>query len=191
MRSFWAAHAEWPLHVWCGNLIYDPVTMADMLEQYPDMDRFYTQLTQKTGALIGDAHVSLLQTRPHEFPMHSIMANYAFVALREQLPDRSLDVLEAFHTALYIEGKNLLDPTVQRHIATSLGVSEEAFLSSVSDSRIEEMVYEESEEAEELMGEFLLYPTLYAQTGKTEFHFIARGYVTSSELEKAFQQLSL
>ena len=191
LRPFLSSHPDWPIQVWCGNLIYDPVTLADMLEQYPDMERFYKLLTKKTGAVIGSAHLKALTDQSQNFPMHSIMADYAFVAIRELLPDRALDVLEAFHKTLYVEGKNLLDETVQIDIAQSLGVSKEAFLRSLANPEVEEKVYEESETAEELMGEFLLYPTLYAQTSEDEFHFIARGYVLTDTVEKAFQELHL
>ena len=81
--------------------------------------------------------------------------------------------MEAFQTAFYGEGRDVLAPEVQMRMAN---VDGDVFMRALEDPDVQAAAEAEREEALDILGDFVVYPTLFLETDDGERHVLARGY---------------
>ena len=158
MRRLAAEHPELPVRVLGGNLMDEPQTLTGMLEEYPTIREFFARLQETTGQSTEHFRQALEQAVAGTGPdllMHSPAMNLPLAALRHLAPGHELEQMEAFQMAFYAQGRDVMAAGEQAAIAAA--------------------ARHDAAEAEEVMGEFLLYPTLYLEHDGQRT-LLARGY---------------
>ena len=162
MRRLAAEHPELPVRVLGGNLMDEPQTLTGMLEEYPTIREFFARLQETTGQSTEHFRQALEQAVAGTGPdllMHSPAMNLPLAALRHLAPGHELEQMEAFQMAFYAQGRDVMAAGEQAAIAAA----------------IRSAARHDAAEAEEVMGEFLLYPTLYLEHDGQRT-LLARGY---------------
>ena len=99
-------------------------------------------------------------------------------ALRHLAPGHELEQMEAFQMAFYAQGRDVMAAGEQAAIAAAwlpAGTPADALTAAMADPAIRSAARHDAAEAEEVMGEFLLYPTLYLEHDGQRT-LLARGY---------------
>lgn len=182
MRRLRSEHPDWPVRVLGGGLMDEPSTVAEMAEEMPSIREFFVRLAATTGQPVGDAFLSLLDSgRGRYVRMYSPGVAVPLRALKTLDPGREAEQIEAFQTAFYGEGRDVLSPEVQHELAASFGVDAAAFDLAARDESLLDAVQRDMEEAAAIMGEFTLYPTLYLEDGGQR-RLLARGFAPCEEV---------
>ena len=181
MRRLAAEHPELPVRVLGGNLMAEPQTLTGMLEEYPTIREFFIRLQETTGQTTEQFRLALEQAAAGTGPdllMHSPAMNLPLAALRQLSPGHQLEQMEAFQMAFYAQGRDVMAAGEQEAIAAAwlpAGAAPGALAAVMADPAVREAARHDAAEAEEIMGEFLLYPTLYLEhDGRRTL--LARGY---------------
>ena len=181
MRRLAAEHPELPVRVLGGNLMAEPQTLTGMLEEYPTIREFFIRLQETTGQTPEQFRLALEQAAAGTGPdllMHSPAMNLPLAALRQLSPGHQLEQMEAFQMAFYAQGRDVMAAGEQEAIAAAwlpAGAAPGALAAVMADPAVREAARHDAAEAEEIMGEFLLYPTLYLEhDGRRTL--LARGY---------------
>lgn len=177
MRRVAAEHPTWPVRVLGGGLMDEPSTLADMVEEMPHIREFFVRLADTTGQPVGDSFLSRLEPGQGYIRMYSPAVAVPLAALKTLAPGHALDQIEAFQSAFYGQGRDVLALDTQRELAAAWGVSAADFDRALADPAIQGQAQREMDEAAAIMGEFTLYPTLYLETGDGCRHLLARGFV--------------
>lgn len=181
MRRLSAEHPELPVRVLGGNLMDEPQTLTGMLEEYPTIREFFARLQETTGQSTEHFRQALEQAVAGTGPdllMHSPAMNLPLAALRHLAPGHELEQMEAFQMAFYAQGRDVMAAGEQAAIAAAwlpAGTAPEALTAAMADPAIRSAARHDAAEAEEVMGEFLLYPTLYLEHDGQRT-LLARGY---------------
>lgn len=86
-------------------------------------------------------------------------------ALKKLAPGHELEQMEAFQSAFYGEGRDVLAPEVQMRIAN---VDGDVFMRALEDPGVQAAAEAEREEALDILGDFVVYPTLFLETDDGE-----------------------
>ena len=164
MRRLAAEHPDRPVRVLGGNLMDEPQPLTGMLEEYPTIREFFARLQETTGQSTEHFRQALEQAVAGTGPdllMHSPAMNLPLAALRHLAPGHELEQMEAFQMAFYAQGRDVM--------------AAGALTAAMADPAIRSAARHDAAEAEEVMGEFLLYPTLYLEHDGQRT-LLARGY---------------
>uniref|UniRef100_UPI0026EB6198 DsbA family protein n=1 Tax=Desulfovibrio piger TaxID=901 RepID=UPI0026EB6198 len=181
MRRLAAEHPELPVRVLGGNLMDEPQTLTGMLEEYPTIREFFARLQETTGQSTEHFRQALEQAVAGTGPdllMHSPAMNLPLAALRHLAPGHELEQMEAFQMAFYAQGRDVMAAGEQAAIAAAwlpAGTPADALAAAMAAPAIRSAARHDAAEAEEVMGEFLLYPTLYLEHDGQRT-LLARGY---------------
>ena len=181
MRRLAAEHPELPVRVLGGNLMAEPQTLTGMQEEYPTIQEFFVRLQETTGQTTEQFRLALEQAAAGTGPdllMHSPAMNLPLAALRHLAPGHELEQMEAFQMAFYAQGRDVMAAGEQAAIAAAwlpAGTPADALTAAMADPAIRSAARHDAAEAEEVMGEFLLYPTLYLEHDGQRT-LLARGY---------------
>ena len=171
MRRLVAEHPELPVRVLGGNLMDEPQTLTGMLEEYPTIREFFARLQETTGQSTEHFRQALERAAAGTGPdllMHSPAMNLPLAALRHLAPGHQLEQMEAFQMAFYAQARDVMAAGEQAAIAAAwlpAGTPPDALTTAMADPAIQSAARHDAAEAEEVMGEFLLYPTLYLEHG--------------------------
>ena len=166
-----AEHPAFPVRVLSGDLVEEPTSVGRMAREHPNMRAFFTRMGATTGQSVGEGFLRRLEPGREDLRMFSPDMAVPLAALKKLAPGHELEQLEAFQTAFYGEGRDVLSPEVQRKLAPV-----EGFDRALHDPGVREAAAREREEALRLMGEFVIYPTLFLETDDGVRHLLARGY---------------
>ena len=156
----------------------EPSTVADMAEEMPTIREFFVRLAETTGQAVGEAFLQLLEPGKGRYVrMYSPAVAVPLIALRRLAPGRELEQMEAFQSAFYGRGMDVLSLSVQRGLASACGVNPDDFERALSDPSLADAAQADMDESAAIMGEFTLYPTLYLEPGDGSRHLLARGFV--------------
>lgn len=162
-----------PVRVLCGELVDEPTLTSTM--SGPRMQAFFRRLSETTGREIGEAFFRL--TEPENgVIMDSSRSALLMAALKKLDPGRALEQMEAFQDAFYSEGRDVLSPAVQAEVAGRWGIGRNSLEEALVDGAVREKADREMAGAEELLGDFVVYPTLFVKTDDGVVHAVARGY---------------
>ena len=173
-----------PADVLCGNLVEEPTLASSM--NSPRTLAFFERLQQTTGRRIGSGFFELLKSNA---VMDSALSCRLLCALRRLAPGRSLEQLEAFQNAFYGGGMDVLSAEVQYRIAGAWGVDAADLEAAMKSKVVIRDAQREMADAEEALGDFVVYPTLFVRSGNGELHAAARGYASFEKVEAAVAQI--
>lgn len=187
MQKLQKRHAL-PVRVLGGNLVETPRRISEMLQEHPTILAFFERLEHVTGQAT-ERFRQLLEHAGREgapdWLMHSPAMNLPLAALRSLAPGDELAQMEAFEEGFYAETQDVMNPSFWDLMADRWNVSRAAFHAALEDQNIRARAEQDAAEAEQIMGEFCLYPTLYLEL-EGERKLLARGYVSYEEVEATF-----
>lgn len=172
MRRLLASYG-FPVRVLCGNLVDEPMQSAVMGD--PKGLAFFRRLVETTGRPVGDGLYNILR-KENSILMDSTKAAILLRALKKLAPGAALEQMEAFQDAFYAEGHDVLSADVQTAVAARWGVDAHALAEAMASPSVAADAQKDMDEAEEILGDFVVYPTLYVRDDSGTLHAVARGY---------------
>lgn len=176
MRRLTAEHPDLPVRVLSGDLVEEPTTVEAMIREHPTMRAFFDRLSRTTGQSVGGNFLRRLEPGQGDLRMFSPDMAAPLAALKKAAPGRELEQMEAFQTAFYGEGRDVLSLDEQRDLVRRELVGGEGFERLLNDPDVLASAEREREEALAIMGDFVVYPTLFLETDDGGRHLLARGY---------------
>ena len=197
MRRLTAEHPDLPVRVLSGDLVEEPTTVEAMIREHPTMRAFFDRLSRTTGQSVGGNFLRRLDPGQGDLRMFSPDMAAPLAALKKAAPGRELEQMEAFQTAFYGEGRDVLSPArklapheialfvegehvaplaEQRDLVRRELAGGEGFERLLNDPDVLASAEREREEAVAIMGDFVVYPTLFLETDDGGRHLLARGY---------------
>ncbi len=167
-----AASYDLPVRVLCGSLVDKPTQTSSM--RMPSIYAFFQRLADTTGRAAGQGFFSLLCPE-RSVLMDSSRSAQLLTSLRMLAPGYALEQMEAFQDAFYEEGCDVLSPEVQAKIARRWGVNAADLEQALSSPVVLKKAANEMTEAEEILGDFVVYPSLFIRKGAS-VQVVARGY---------------
>ncbi len=171
-----------PVRVLCGNLVDEPAQASSM--GTPRLRAFFRRLSDTTGREMGAGFFRLLDGEGGA-AMDSSRSCLLLGALRSLAPGHELEQLEAFQEAFYLRGEDVLSPEVQGRIAARWLEDAAALPRAMEDAAVVRAAREEMARAEDLLGDFVVYPTLFVRAGGGAWQAAARGYAPFEKVEAA------
>ena len=173
MQRISSEHPGYPVRVLSGDLVENPTTTGEMMRNHPTMREFFVRLAKTTGQAVGQDFLRRLEQGQGDLRMFSPDMAVPLAALKKLAPGHELEQMEAFQSAFYGEGRDVLAPEVQMRIAN---VDGDVFMRALEDPGVQAAAEAEREEALDILGDFVVYPTLFLETDDGERHVLARGY---------------
>lgn len=169
-----------PVRVLCGNLVDEPEQTSSM--GTPRLRAFFQRLSDTTGRTLGTGFFRLLE-KEGSVLMDSSRSARLMAALKKLAPGHALEQMENFQDAFYGEGRDVLDAAVQADIAARWGVQAGDLERMLASAAVADKAQREMDEAEEILGDFVVYPTLFVKTDDGELHAVARGFAPFDDVE--------
>lgn len=179
MQKLVARHG-FPVRVLCGNLVDEPSDTSTM--GTPRLRAFFQRLSDTTGRTLGEGFFRLLE-EGQGITMDSSRSALLMAALKKLAPGHALEQMEAFQEAFYKDGLDVLSLADQARVAARWGVEEKDLQAMLASDKAKEAAARDMAEAEEILGDFVVYPTLFVKTDDGELHAVARGYAPFEEVE--------
>ncbi|MFQ9491538.1 MAG: hypothetical protein ACLR0N_11875 [Bilophila wadsworthia] len=173
MQRISSEHPGYPVRVLSGDLVENPTTTGEMMRNHPTMREFFVRLAKTTGQAVGQDFLRRLEQGQGDLRMFSPDMAVPLAALKKLAPGHELEQMEAFQSAFYGEGRDVLAPEVQMRIAN---VDGDVFMRALEDPGVQAAAEAGREEALDILGDFVVYPTLFLETDDGERHVLARGY---------------
>lgn len=174
-----------PFEVYSGALVEPAVDLKTRVKQSPNVQAFIDRLYAVTGVKISDDYVSMLfSENAKNIFMDSKKASRLFYVLKHFKPELALEIMEFLQFRFYSLGKDIFSEDTVRSFAETFSVSSADVFNYLHDEQSETASYEETEKGFDILGEIVLYPTLYYVENGVN-HFISRGYVGYEDCEKA------
>ncbi|MEV0274796.1 DsbA family protein [Streptomyces sp. NPDC050610] len=159
IREFAAANAERiELRVLSGGLFTGP--RAQPVSAYPYIPEADARIAELTGAVFGDGYAEAFARGTAV--LDSADAATALAALRQQTPERTLEIAGALQAAWYRDGLALSEPDTLAGVATALGLDAGAAAAAYADPATRRSVEEEFRQVRRLGVEG--FPTLLLHT---------------------------
>ena len=171
---------HFPVRVLCGNLVDEPEQTSSM--GTPRLRAFFQRLSDTTGRRLGGSFFALL-TEEGSVVMDSSRSAQLMAALKKLAPGHALEQMEAFQNAFYEDGRDVLDVSVQADVAARWGISTDDLRQALSSEAVHDKAKKEMDEAEDILGDFVVYPTLFVKTDDGELHAVARGFAPFEDVE--------
>ncbi len=183
MERLVGVHA-FPVRVLCGNLVDEPEQTSAM--GTPRLRAFFQRLSDTTGRTLGHGFFQLLEEEGSVL-MDSSRSALLMAALKKLAPGHALAQMEAFQDAFYKDGRDVLSLDVQADVAARWGVQAGDLEKALASDAVRDKARREMDEAEDILGDFVVYPTLFVKTDDGELHAVARGYAPFEDVEAKIQ----
>ena len=148
----------------------------------PRLRAFFQRLSDTTGRKLGSGFFGLLEESGSVL-MDSSRSALLMAALKKLAPGHALEQMEAFQNAFYEDGRDVLALDVQADVAARWGVTAQALSQAFASEAVQKKAQKEMDEAEEILGDFVVYPTLFVKTDDGELYAVARGFAPFDEVE--------
>ena len=184
VMSSLAAEFGLPVRVLCGCLMENPVTMADMGRKMTKAREFFARLSQTTGQTISERYFENLYGEAGKgIVMDSGRAGVLYYALKSLAPGHDLAIMEALEYAFYGEGRDVFSEGLMRDMCARFGVDEDALRRALAEPDTARRAEEEAEEGLDIMGDIILYPTLYVLKDGQSPTLAVRGFTQPDEAQ--------
>lgn len=185
-------HPDWPVQVVGGNLISQPMTLAQDYASNPGLVQFWHEVEQTTGRDLSGAIQAAEQGR--QVRMYSPGADEILVTLRAFAPGHELDQLLELEDLFYGQGRDMFADDALAEIAAHWKIPASKFESALDQPAALKATEQNLAEAAQLMGEIGSYPSvLLAHGGRIDA--VSRGYVhyetVAARLEGAIKDLEI
>ena len=117
MQRISSEYPGYPVRVLSGDLVENPTTTGEMMRNHPTMREFFVRLAKTTGQAVGQDFLRRLEPGQGDLRMFSPDMAVPLAALKKLAPGHELEQMEAFQSAFYGEGRDVLAPEVQMRIA--------------------------------------------------------------------------
>lgn len=171
---------RFPVRTLCGELVDEPTPTSKM--GTPTLLAFFERLSSTTGREIGSGFFEMLKPE-HSVIMDSRRSAELMAALKRAAPGHALEQMEVFQEVFYAEGRDVLSPSVQADVSSRWGVEPAALSEALASEAVQGKAEKELEEAEEILGDFVVYPSLFVKTDDGVLHAVARGYAPYAEVK--------
>lgn len=179
MQRLVERHA-FPVRVLCGDLVDEPEQTSSM--GTPRLRAFFQRLSDTTGRTLG-GNFSALLTEEGSVVMDSSRSALLMAALKKLAPGHALEQMETFQDAFYKDGRDVLDFAVQADVSARWGIAAGDLKQALASEAVRDKAKKEMDEAEEILGDFVVYPTLFVKTDDGELHAVARGFAPFEDVE--------
>ena len=175
-----AEEYRFPVRVLCGELVDEPTPTSKM--GTPRLLAFFERLSSTTGREISSGFFEMLKPE-HSVTMDSRRSAELMAALKKLAPGHAVEQMERFQDVFYLEGRDVLNLDVQADVASKWGVTSSVLAEALASEIVQEKAEKELTEAEELLGDFVVYPTLFVKTDDGTLHAVARGYAPYKDVK--------
>lgn len=177
-----------PFKVICGALMEEPVSLATRFERMPNTVAFIERMHSITQVRISDAYLKLL-TSPNnaEIFMDSQKGGLLFYTLKHFLPEKSLQIMEDLQDMFYGQGLDIFSKKNITMLIQKYALDLKTVYSFMENLENKEKSFHETEESFDIMGDIVLYPTLYYVNNDGSKYFISRGYMPYDECKKKIE----
>ena len=175
-----AEEYRFPVRLLCGELVDEPTPTSKM--GTPRLLAFFERLSSTTGRKIGSGFFDILKPE-HSITMDSRRSATLMAALKKLAPGHAVEQMERFQDVFYLEGRDVLDLAVQADVASHWGVTSSALDEALASEPVLEKAEKELAEAEDILGDFVVYPTLFVKTDDGTLHAVARGYAPYKDVK--------
>lgn len=175
-----AEEYRFPVRTLCGELVDEPTPTSKM--GTPTLLAFFERLSSTTGREIGAGFFEMLKPE-HSVTMDSRRSAELMAALKKTAPGHALEQMEVFQEVFYLEGRDVLDASVQADTASRWGLDAAGLAEALVSEAVQDKAEKELEEAEEILGDFVVYPSLFVKTDDGAVHAVARGYAPYAEVK--------
>ena len=134
MQRISSEHPGYPVRVLSGDLVENPTTTGEMMRNHPTMREFFVRLAKTTGQAVGQDFLRRLEPGQGDLRMFSPDMAVPLAALKKLAPGHELEQMEAFQSAFYGEGRDVLAPEVQMRIAN---VDGDVFMRALEDPGVQ------------------------------------------------------
>ena len=134
MQRISSEHPGYPVRVLSGDLVENPTTTGEMMRNHPTMREFFVRLAKTTGQAVGQDFLRRLEPGQGDLRMFSPDMAVPLAALKKLAPGHELEQMEAFQSAFYGEGRDVLAPEVQMRIAN---VGGDVFMRALEDPGVQ------------------------------------------------------
>ena len=110
MQRISSEHPGYPVRVLSGDLVENPTTTGEMMRNHPTMREFFVRLAKTTGQAVGQDFLRRLEPGQGDLRMFSPDMAVPLAALKKLAPGHELEQMEAFQSAFYGEGRDVLAP---------------------------------------------------------------------------------
>ncbi len=166
-----------PFEVYAGALVEPAVSLEQRVKHSPNVQAFIDKMYSVTGTRISQAYVDLLYSqKAADIFMDSRRASRLFYVLKSFKPEYALEIMEFLQFQFYGLGKDVFSEETVQAFADKYAAESSAVFNMLVDEKISEEAYNETEKGFDILGEIVLYPTLYYVENDIN-HFISRGYV--------------
>lgn len=174
------AEYRFPVRVLCGNLVDEPTPTAKM--GTPRLMAFFERLCDTTNREIGQGFFDMLKPE-NSVVMDSTRSALLMAALKKLAPGQALEQMETFQEVFYTEGRDVLDLGVQADVAAMWGITADALAQAFETEAVQDKAQKEMDEAEDILGDFVVYPSLFVKADDGQIHAVARGYAPYEEVK--------
>lgn len=166
-----------PFEVYAGALVEPAVSLENRLKHSPNVQAFIDKMYSVTGTKISQAHVDLLHSeKAASIFMDSRRGSHLFYVLKQFKPELALEIMEFLQYQFYGLGRDIFSIEAVQSFAEQYAVSSAEIFNMLKDEKTSEDAYNETEKGFDILGEIVLYPTLYYVENGIN-HFVSRGYV--------------
>ena len=170
-----------PFEVYGGALVEPAVSLESRLKHNPNLSIFIEKMYSITGIKISDAYEKLMRSdNSHKIFMDSRKASHLFYTLKHFKPEFALEIMEFLQDIFYEKGQDIFVDDTIISFSKQYNLNCDEIFAYYNSQESKELSYNETEKGFEILGEVVLYPTLYyVENGNN--HFISRGYVQYDE----------
>lgn len=157
-------------------------------ETYPKVEEASDRVEQLTGQKFGKAYREKVLAHPDKMIMNSEPACKAFVLAREEFPEKQVEMSASIQDLLFVDGENIMNPSVLQTWAESFGVTPETFESKFNSEELRLKTYEEFASVQRMQATG--FPAVIQLYG-TQGYLVARGYRSLSEMHLVLEQVRM
>lgn len=192
MRRLSQEHPEFPVTVYGGNLMSQPVDMADLAITEPGEEDFWKEVEQTTGRSLQGA-IEALDNRKH-MRLYSPGADSILIALKELAPGNALEQMLMLEDMFYARGMDLFGSEALEYMAERWKISAQDIADKSNAPEMKQKVEENLATAAALMGEIGAYPSIFLVRGDRR-DAVSRGFVryatVAQRMRDAMEDLGL
>ena len=185
-------HPDIPVEVLGGNLISEPITLAEDAAGSPGLTDFWREVEHTSGRSLGGAITAVEQGR--DIRLSSPAADLVLTALKSLAPGHGLEQIIALEDTFYGQGQDLFTEEALAELARRWGIAPDALMRELESPAAEKAARVAHEKAAALMGDIGAYPSVFLVRGDRR-DAVSRGYVhyetVAARLEDALRDLGV
>ena len=174
MKKLAAEHPEIPVRVVGGNLISQPMTLAEDMAANPGLVEFWRSVEKTVGRPLTGAIEAAQEG--WEVRMYSPGADEILVTLKRLAPGQELDQLLYLEDLFYLKGVDMFAPEALEETAAHWGIPAAKLENALDTEAALAATRRNLADAERLLGEVGSYPSIFLAKGN-DIYAVSRGFV--------------